>query len=46
MENCVDMKVPSVVDAEFGPSWGEAKKSFSDKPWTRGLADNHSEMQT
>ena len=25
MENCVDMKVPSVVDAEFGPSWGECK---------------------
>ena len=25
MENCVDMQIPSVVDAEYGPSWGEAK---------------------
>lgn len=25
MENCVEMQVPSVVDAEYGPSWGEAK---------------------
>lgn len=44
MENCVQMEVPSVVDAEFGPTWGEAKTSFSDKPWSRGLAGNHSLM--
>ena len=25
MEHCVDMQIPSVVDAEYGPSWGEAK---------------------
>jgi len=25
MESCVDMQIPSVVDAEYGPSWGEAK---------------------
>ena len=25
METCVDMQIPSVVDAEYGPSWGEAK---------------------
>ena len=25
MENCVQMEIPSVVDAEIGPSWGEAK---------------------
>ena len=46
MENCVEMKVPSVVDAEFGLSWGMAKKTFSDKPWTRGKADGHSKQQT
>ena len=46
MENCVEMKVPSVVDAEFGLSWGMAKKTFSDKPWTRGLTDGHSKQQT
>jgi len=28
MENCVELAVPSVVDAEFGPNWGEAKLSF------------------
>ena len=44
METCVDLKVPSIVDAEFGATWGEAKQTFSDKPWTRGLSDNHSEM--
>ena len=25
MQNCVQLEVPSVVDAEIGPSWGEAK---------------------
>jgi len=45
MENCVDLKVPSIVDAEFGPNWGEAKLTFADKPWTRGLKDGHSEME-
>jgi DNA polymerase I-like protein with 3'-5' exonuclease and polymerase domains len=24
MENCVTLEIPSVVDAELGPSWGEA----------------------
>lgn len=46
MENCVELKVPSIVDAEFGPNWGEAKMTFADKPWTRGLAENHSVMET
>lgn len=46
METCVDLQVPSVVDAEFGPNWGEAKQTFTEKPWTRGLNHNHSEMQT
>ena len=30
METCVTLQVPSVVDAEIGPSWGEATKSISD----------------
>jgi len=30
METCVTLQVPSVVDAEIGPSWGEASKSISD----------------
>ena len=25
MQNCVELEVPSVVDAELGPNWGEAK---------------------
>ena len=25
MQTCVDLEVPSVVDAELGPNWGEAK---------------------
>lgn len=45
MQDCVSLEVPSIIDAEFGPNWGEAKKTFSDKPWTRGLKHNHSEMQ-
>ena len=39
------MQIPSVVDAEFGPSWGEAKKTFSDKPWLRGVSDGATPMQ-
>jgi len=46
MQDCVKLEVPSVVDAEFGPNWGEAKQTFTEKPWTRGLKHNHSEMQT
>jgi DNA polymerase I-like protein with 3'-5' exonuclease and polymerase domains len=46
MENCVKLEVPSIVDAEFGPNWGEAKQTFTEKPWTRGLTGNHSEMLT
>jgi DNA polymerase I-like protein with 3'-5' exonuclease and polymerase domains len=45
MQDCVSLEVPSIIDAEFGPNWGEAKQTFSDKPWTRGLKHNHSEMQ-
>lgn len=46
METCVQLEVPSVVDAEFGPNWGEAKQTFTEKPWTRGLKHAHSEMLT
>ena len=46
METCVKLEVPSVVDAEFGPNWGEAKQTFTEKPWTRGLKHQHSEMLT
>jgi DNA polymerase I-like protein with 3'-5' exonuclease and polymerase domains len=46
MQDCVKLEVPSVVDAELGPNWGEAKQTLSDKPWTRGLKHNHSEMLT
>lgn len=28
MENCVEMSIPSVVDAELGPSWGEASEKI------------------
>ena len=30
MQNCVELHVPSVVDAELGPSWGEATMSLED----------------
>ena len=30
MQNCVELAVPSVVDAELGPSWGEATKNLSE----------------
>ena len=46
METCVKLEVPSLVDAEFGKNWGEAKQTFGDKPRTRGIAGNHSEMET
>ena len=46
MQDCVELEVPSIIDAELGPNWGEAKTTFSDKPKTRGLKDNHSEMLT
>ena len=44
MEECVTLQVPSVVDVELGNSWGEAKQTLSDKPWTRGLSSGHSEQ--
>lgn len=31
MENCVQLEIPSVVDAELGPSWGEATQPLEDK---------------
>jgi len=46
MQECVSLEVPSIVDAEFGPNWGEAKQTFTEKPWTRGLKHKHSQMQT
>ena len=46
METCVELRVPSLVDAEFGKNWGEAKQTFGDKPWTRGIAGDHSQMET
>jgi DNA polymerase I-like protein with 3'-5' exonuclease and polymerase domains len=46
MQDCVELEVPSIIDAELGPNWGEAKTTFSDKPKTRGLRGNHSEMLT
>jgi DNA polymerase I-like protein with 3'-5' exonuclease and polymerase domains len=34
METCVELKVPSVVDAEVGTNWGEAKQPFEEyKKW-------------
>lgn len=30
MQNCVELLVPSVVDAELGPSWGEATRSLDE----------------
>jgi DNA polymerase I-like protein with 3'-5' exonuclease and polymerase domains len=30
METCVELKIPSLVDAEIGPSWGEATKGIDD----------------
>jgi DNA polymerase I-like protein with 3'-5' exonuclease and polymerase domains len=28
MENCVELSIPSLVDAEVGPSWGEATEKM------------------
>jgi len=30
MQECVELAVPSLVDAEFGPSWGEATKKMDE----------------
>jgi DNA polymerase I-like protein with 3'-5' exonuclease and polymerase domains len=30
METCVELKIPSLVDAEFGPTWGDAKGTIDD----------------
>ena len=35
METCVKLEVPSVVDAEFGPNWGEAKQPLTENLWKR-----------
>lgn len=37
METCVSLTVPSLVDAEFGANWGDAKQTFADEPWTPAL---------
>jgi DNA polymerase I-like protein with 3'-5' exonuclease and polymerase domains len=37
METCVSLGVPSLVDAEFGANWGDAKQTFADEPWTPAL---------
>ena len=44
MQDCVSLEVPSVVDAELGPNWGQAKQTLSDRPWTRGIKSGHSEQ--
>lgn len=44
MQDCVSLEVPSVVDAELGPNWGQAKQTLSDRPWTRGVKSGHSEQ--
>ena len=36
METSVELLVPVIVDAEFGPTWAEANKTYTDKPW-KGL---------
>ena len=46
MEQCTLLSVPNKVDAEYGPSWGDAKTTFSEKPLTRGLGHNHSVQLT
>ena len=28
MENCVKLKVPNVVDAEIGTTWGQATRNY------------------
>lgn len=46
MEHCVEISVPQVIDAEFGFNWGNAKKVFSDRPWTGGLDSGHAIQST
>ena len=46
MEHCVELAVPSIVDAEFGPTWGDAKTTFSDRPWTKGLSGGNAPQST
>lgn len=46
MENCVELSVPSIVDGEFGPTWGEAKTTFSDRPWTAGASGGYAKQST
>ena len=46
MEHCVELSVPTLVDAELGPSWGEAKKTFTDRPWSRGLTEGGAPQST
>jgi DNA polymerase I-like protein with 3'-5' exonuclease and polymerase domains len=46
MEQCTPLAIPNKVDAEYGPSWGDAKTIFSEKPITRGLGYNHSVQLT
>jgi DNA polymerase I-like protein with 3'-5' exonuclease and polymerase domains len=33
MQDCVQLEVPSVVDAEIGDNWGEAVKQISEVTW-------------
>jgi DNA polymerase I-like protein with 3'-5' exonuclease and polymerase domains len=46
MEQCTPLAIPNKVDAEYGPSWGDVKTIFSEKPLTRGLGYNHSVQLT
>jgi len=46
MENCVKLEVPSVVDAEFGPNWGEAKQPFTEKLWESILKGKNTKTPT
>ena len=44
MENCIELKIPSKVDIEYGDSWGTAKTTFTDKPWRRSIDDGGGKM--
>ena len=46
MEQCTLLSIPNKVDAEYGPNWGDAKTTFSEKPLTRGLDHGHSVQLT
>ena len=35
MENCIQLKVPSVVDAEVGPTWYDAKTDYREWQWSK-----------